>query len=741
MKNKKSIIFICIMTLFVTIFTACGKKENGKAAEEENYVYLPEFHELNGEYEDVQDVVSVEDRLFFSGTEYEEETNIVSASLYEYDVETGEEREVASNFKENSRIIQMVSNPTKKCVDMIIYRFEQVEEEIASFFELWTYDIATDTISLNRDVTDLVPEDGYLYDCLLDGAGNYYFNFNQRELSVYNNEFTLLGQIPIGDMFSCVFQSKEGDVYAAVYGNEGIEFKKVDVASKSLGQKISMDEWSIQKVCPGYTSSILMNTADNFAVYDFDEKVEKKLFSWVSVNINQSDVTNFGELANGNFWVVTTNYAESSITHELVFIRKEKASEVSQKQEIYFGCMSMDDVMKQAVIAFNKTNENYHITVVNYGDEYGEEADTKFRLDFTSGENLDLVDVMNFYDTFSDKGGLEDLYPYMEKSNLKKEDFFPNVLDAYGKDGKLYAISPEFMVLTVIAKKSEVGDVKGWTLSEMLDFADEKGVENLFEYPTRWSVLSLCLDNNSGINEFVNWETGKCSFDSDEFIHILELAKSLPADYDYQEEHEGVLSRINNNRLYLIEAYINEVQSFQMYRKLMGENITFIGYPNQERQGNYVRPSGGFVGISSNSKNKEGAWEFLQMLLSQEYQDSLNNQMYIGFPIRISATEKQLEEAMKPEYTTDENGNQIEMEKCQWQFDDFDVSIYAATQEEADELMTLLQSATYLQTNVYSEMSDIIIEEAEPFFKGQKTAGEVANIIQNRIQVYMNENR
>ena len=239
----------------------------------------------------------------------------------------------------------------------------------------------------------------------------------------------------------------------------------------------------------------------------------------------------------------------------------------------------------------------------------------------------------------------------------------------------------------------------------------------------------------------MDWETGECSFNNEEFIRILELAKSIPADYDYQAEREGTLSRINNNRLYLIEAYINDVQSFQMYRKLMGEKVAFIGYPNKERQGNYVRPSGGFVGISSKSKNKEGAWEFLQMLLTQEYQDSLNNQMYLGFPIRVSSTEKLLEEAMKQEYTTDENGNQVEVEKCQWQFDDFDVTIYAATQEETDELMTLLQSANFLQTNVYSEMSDIITEEAEPFFKGQKTAEEVANIIQNRIQVYMNENR
>ena len=39
------------------------------------------------------------------------------------------------------------------------------------------------------------------------------------------------------------------------------------------------------------------------------------------------------------------------------------------------------------------------------------------------------------------------------------------------------------------------------------------------------------------------------------------------------------------------------------------------------------------------------------------------------------------------------------------------------------------------------KMMEIITEEANAFFEGQKSAKEVADIIQNRIQVYVNENR
>ena len=38
-------------------------------------------------------------------------------------------------------------------------------------------------------------------------------------------------------------------------------------------------------------------------------------------------------------------------------------------------------------------------------------------------------------------------------------------------------------------------------------------------------------------------------------------------------------------------------------------------------------------------------------------------------------------------------------------------------------------------------MLNIITEETESFFSGQKSAKDAADVIQNRIQIYVNENR
>ena len=68
------------------------------------------------------------------------------------------------------------------------------------------------------------------------------------------------------------------------------------------------------------------------------------------------------------------------------------------------------------------------------------------------------------------------------------------------------------------------------------------------------------------------------------------------------------------------------------------------------------------------------------------------------------------------------------------------MDIYAATQEDVDaikELINATDNALQLDQNI----QNIITEEAGGYFQGQKTAQEVADIIQSRIQIYVNENR
>ena len=62
------------------------------------------------------------------------------------------------------------------------------------------------------------------------------------------------------------------------------------------------------------------------------------------------------------------------------------------------------------------------------------------------------------------------------------------------------------------------------------------------------------------------------------------------------------------------------------------------------------------------------------------------------------------------------------------------------TQEQLDQITNYIQ--TIDTSYKYDEkIFEIIEEETTPFFEGAKSAKEVADIIQNRVKLYMQENR
>ena len=104
-------------------------------------------------------------------------------------------------------------------------------------------------------------------------------------------------------------------------------------------------------------------------------------------------------------------------------------------------------------------------------------------------------------------------------------------------------------------------------------------------------------------------------------------------------------------------------------------------------------------------------------------------------------------EACEPQYQYDENGeietdaagNPVQAPKTTWVYDNWEVEIYAAGEEEIEGIRQLIEIARPLSRES-EEIYSIIGEEAAPYFAGQKSAAEVAKIIQSRIQIYVSEN-
>ena len=73
-------------------------------------------------------------------------------------------------------------------------------------------------------------------------------------------------------------------------------------------------------------------------------------------------------------------------------------------------------------------------------------------------------------------------------------------------------------------------------------------------------------------------------------------------------------------------------------------------------------------------------------------------------------------------------------------WDYYDRNIYHLTDEQAAKLLNLINSTTRLYS-YDDEIMDIISDEAQAFFAGQKTSQQVADNIQSRVRLYVGERK
>lgn len=749
-RYKRKILTVLFTCTMVFAFAGCNRNSSNEDNQvKKDFYYIPEYHDLDLASDYIGESVAAGNQLYLYGSSWNEETGESTSSMYRYDFLAGESSEIPLDLGENASVQQM-STDSEGNIVMIVSRYvpsSPEDTEYTSYIELCKLNSEDGSIIVKTDIEPVFEnsDSAYVQYMAIDNEDNIYLSDGNNNIYVLNKDGNKICTISAENWVENLFATKEGKVYMRTWGNDGMVVKPVDVQNKTLGEDIVSENLNKngnsynQMYYKGLEKGVLVSDSSGVFIYDFETDVREDLFSWLDADINSDDVSEAGQLPDGRIWTILRDYSEEETQYSLVYLTKTPASEVPQKEEILFGTMWLNQSVRKSIIDFNKSSAKYRISVKEYSTDDYMSGLTQFNNDITSGNGPDIIDISNIdYKQYVSKGVFENLYPYMEKDGVNKADYLENVLKAYEVDGKLYGIVPQFYITTTIAKASKVGEVPGWTLSEMLDFVENSEAENIFQYAGRESIFYYCIYNN--IDEFIDWETGECRFNGDDFIRVLEFANKFPEEIDYNND-EGISSQLRSDKILLMQTSISSVQEYQMMNGLFGEKTTYIGYPNSEKKGNLIQPINGSVAINAKSKNKDGAWEFIKTLISDDYQNSLVSEhgSSWGFPLKISALDKQFEKDMTPEYYEDENGNQVEQMKTSWGYDDFNMDIYAATQEEVDAVKEIIFSAERTSSSINEELTNIITEETGAFFKGQKTAKDTADIIQNRIQIYVKE--
>jgi ABC-type glycerol-3-phosphate transport system substrate-binding protein len=170
------------------------------------------------------------------------------------------------------------------------------------------------------------------------------------------------------------------------------------------------------------------------------------------------------------------------------------------------------------------------------------------------------------------------------------------------------------------------------------------------------------------------------------------------------------------------QAWIYSIQDLRWRRMNFGGEFVFKGFPTANRDGNAFQINSSLA-ITSNSNNKEGAWEFIRTMLTKDWQlDSV-----WGFPTNKAAFYTLVEEAMtEPEYPDI------------WYIGGEEVVMGAVTQEQVDQVIELIESVNNI-ASWDTALMNIIMEGAQDFFSGRSTAQEAARVVQNRANIYISE--
>ncbi|WMC92634.1 ABC transporter substrate-binding protein [Kineothrix sp. MB12-C1] len=607
--------------------------------------------------------------------------------------------------------------------------------------------ISTDgTIMSTMDITSVFgDEEVYFNNMETDNDGNIYLAYDQA-IWVIDQEGNELFQVEIDSWVNNMFVTKDGVVMITYYGQESMEVCPIDVAKKGLGDAVSsmmVSQYGNYIFGRSVETDVLYSVDNILYSYNMGDAAPVEILNWIDCDINSNELVVFHALDDGRILTISSFWEEDTSNIELTYLTKKKGSEVPEKKIMSLATMYLDYEMRKQVIDFNKKSQEYRIEVKEYmsaSNDY-EAGLTQLNTDIISGNAPDMVDLSNgSMKQYIAKGILEDLSPFLEKdAELKREDYLENVLKAYEVDGKLYAIPPYFYLQTVVAKTADVGERTSISMAELIDMVKNlpEGTE-LYEYGTKSTILMYNTMMN--MDEYVDWSTGECKFNGEEFINALEFANYFDENYNWDEERPSTPERLQNGTLLMLNTGISAVTDYQMTKLLFKEPITFIGFPTSKENGSFLSGTGGVLGMSAKSKNKEGVWEFLRIAITKESQEKSDNRGRWGFPIMKSALELQFTEAMKEDYYEDADGNQIKQPKTSWSYDGYDMEIYAATEEEIKEVRSLIESID-TQYQYDEQMNAIISEEAAAFFEGQKNAKEVADIIQSRVQIYVNENR
>ncbi len=579
-----------------------------------------------------------------------------------------------------------------------------------------------------------------------------------------NGKSSVLGKADGINWVDSVGSDSDNNLIICGYGESNYVFSIFDLESNSVSEKFEYDtniynsQNCIIRGVGDYRFFVLGDKA--LSGYNKNTKQFDEIVNWVD-----SDISNvMAAIIDKDMQISIVDNAQGGYRGGVSFsrLKKRDASEFANQQIITIGMLYNDGLVTSKISEFNKANKDYRIRTVDYSQYDNEEneytgAVQQLNQDLISGKAPDIICASGNLNmqSLASKGVFADLYEFIDKdSELNRESFVPNILNLSEYDGKLVLVPTSFSMQALAGKTKYVGEKQNWTVDDMISAYENRLKEDMGFSISDYKTNMFYMAFYSNLNSHVDYKNKTFTYDKAELVKLLEFVNQFEDEPDWndeavtleqQSEWDDYQTSMIKDKYLIYDAGIYDFRSYHeiLAGTFANEPVTFVGYPSSDGSGIKLSFNSASFSVVSNSANKDACWSFIRQFLTEDYQspsdDGNGNNNIWGFPVNQKAFDKLAEQSKSPQFWIDpETGKKTEYETTFWAGDK-EIKIGDCTDEEIAQIKDLIKSMKTAPIFYDSGLYDICNEEVQAFFKGDKSAEETADLMINRISIYIAE--
>ncbi len=370
---------------------------------------------------------------------------------------------------------------------------------------------------------------------------------------------------------------------------------------------------------------------------------------------------------------------------------------------------------RELIVEFQKQYPQYTVMKVSYPDE------ARLLTELMAGKGPVLIDTYNI-DFKENIEYWECMDEELEENSLK-EGLLEKVQLAGQIEGKQYGMVSSWQLFTFATMYQ---DVENWNYEEFIDYIKSKPqLESIYSEQSPAYFIERYFFRDLNNCPFINAKEKQVDIDTPQFRELLELTERLARPLDEPIRGEENTEKVILGTRLGLDLYILQPSTLAWdLDEFRGMNI--IGFPGANGSEHYI--NGGYPVVireTASIKEKEAAFAFLEFLLSYEGQRIiLEGECEIS--VRKDVLEEQLQE--QPTAPIVEDGWQVGYEEPE-----------VSKEEWNAEFMKIYEKLQPYYT-FPKELADIIEEELNAYFNHNRALEETTSILQNRVQLWLDEN-